>query len=190
MVAAWLIAVVLITLLTSRVIHVVGRQLTSAVSLPRPQAAPAPALQPPQTVLIPPTTRQRPRPASSPTAGAATSGGAGALVVAGPAVTPPSGTTTSGGHRPTPTPRVSRPASRPPTLTDQRVVQTAGGQAAFTCTSTDRLTLLYATPAPGYTAEPPRVRSASRIEVTFDGAQEQKIDARCSDGRLQADVEV
>jgi hypothetical protein len=69
-------------------------------------------------------------------------------------------------------------------------VQTAGGQAAFTCTSSDQMALLYATPAPGYTAEPPRIRSASRMDVTFAGAQEQKIDARCAGGQVQADVEV
>lgn len=190
MVAAWSIAVVLITLLTSRVIHVVGRQLTSAVSLPRPEAARAPVLLPPQTVLVPPGARQRPRPASPPPPSAtASAGGAGATVAAGTAAASLSGASTARAHRPIPTPRASRPAP-PPTVTDQRVVQTTGGQAAFTCTSSDRLTLLYATPAPGYTAEPPRVRSASRMDVTFDGAHEQKIDARCSDGRLQAEVEV
>lgn len=191
MAVAWLIAVVLITLLTSRVIHVVGRQLSSNVSLPRPHAARQPAPLPsPQNPTVSPTGRPRLRPAGpqSVPLTSASSGTGGSRGVAGGTSRPPA--TTSGGHVSTPAPKVTRPASPPPTVTDQRTVQTAGGQAAFTCTSSDRLSLLYATPAPGYTAEPPRVRSSSRMDVTFAGSQDQKIDARCSDGHLQADVEV
>src|SRR3954453_1089464 len=55
MAAAWLIAVVLITLLTSRGIHVVGRRLSSNVSLPRPHVARQPAALPPQTPTVSPT---------------------------------------------------------------------------------------------------------------------------------------
>jgi len=70
-------------------------------------------------------------------------------------------------------------------------VQTAGGQAAFTCSSTDRLALLYATPASGYSAEPPRIRDSSRMDVVFVGpGPDQKIDARCAGGKVQAEVEV
>src|SRR4051794_13817512 len=192
MVAAWLIAVVLITLLTSRVIHVVGRQLSSTVSLPHPHAAGQPAVVPTeQTTPTAPNSRRRSPPPSAQSTTQATSqvGTTGSVLgtatsksrppVSSPAV-----------HRPVPGPKVTRPAPPPPVVTDQRTVQTAGGQAAFTCTSSDRLSLLYATPAPGYAAEPPRVRSSSRMDVTFAGPQDQKIDARCSDGHLQADVEV
>ena len=39
--------------------------------------------------------------------------------------------------------------------------------------------------------EPPRVRSSSRMDVVFVGAgPDQKIDARCSGGKVQAEVEV
>ena len=193
MVAAWFIAVVLITLLTSRVIHVVGRQLSSNVSLPRPHAARLPALSPsPQNPPVRPTGRPRVRPASPqnvPPSTSSDSGSGGVRDVSSGRSRPP--VTPSGGRGPTPSPKVTRPATPPPpVITDQRTVQTAGGQAAFTCTSTDRLSLLYATPGPGYTAEPPRVRSSSRMDVTFAGPQDQKIDARCESGHLRADVEV
>jgi hypothetical protein len=73
--------------------------------------------------------------------------------------------------------------------TDQRTVQTAGGQAAFTCNSADALALLYATPATGYATEQ-RVRDSSRMDIVFVGStQEHKIDARCSNGGVQVDVE-
>src|SRR3954471_15041539 len=190
MLIAWAVAVVLITFLTSRVIHVVGRQLSSTVSLPHAKAAPPVSVgsSPPA-----PESSKHPGPTHSPVATGppAASGQPGNGEVSTPRSTnpPPTGST-PGEHHPAPTPRVSSPPPPPPVVTDQRTVQTAGGQAAFTCTSANRLALLYATPAPGYTTEPPRVRSSSRMDVTFAGPQDQKIDARCSDGHLQADVEV
>jgi len=190
MLIAWAVAVVLITFLTSRVIHVVGRQLSSTVALPHAKAAPPVSVgsSPPA-----PESSKHPRPSHSPAA-------TGSPVASGRsgdgqgstarATNPPPAGSTPGPHQPAPTPRVFSPAPPPPVVTDQQTVQTAGGQAAFTCTSADRLALLYATPAPGYTTEAPRVRSSSRLDVTFAGPQDQKIDARCSDGHLQADVEV
>ena len=196
MVVAWLIAVVLITLLTSRVIHVVGRQLSANVSLPRPHAARVPSGVPTgQTVIVAPKTHQPRRPSSPPSAVPVVAqgiggGGQSSQQSSGQTTVPPPSTKpTSARHHPSPSPKTSRPPSPPPVVTDQRVVQTAGGQAAFTCTSNSHLALLYATPAPGYTAEPPQVREASRMDVIFAGPHEQKIDARCEDGHLQAEVE-
>src|SRR3954468_7102646 len=137
MAAAWLIAVVLITLLTSRVIHVVGRQLSSNVPLPRPHAARLPALLPsPQNPPVRPTARPRHRPTSLqtvPSSAAPVSGSVGRDGTSGRSRPPVSA---SGGQVATPVPKVTRPASPPPVVTDQRTVQTAGGQAAFTCTNT------------------------------------------------------
>src|SRR5947209_11839376 len=88
MVAAWLIAVVLITLLTSRAIHVVGHQLSSTVALPQPHAAREPVVvTTPQTVPTAPATHHRQRPPSSTTTttttvtqSTSTGGSAGAVV--------------------------------------------------------------------------------------------------------------
>jgi len=51
------------------------------------------------------------------------------------------------------------------------------------------MSLLYATSAPGYTTDPPRIRSESRIEVDFVGPVDQKIDARCDNGKVTYVIE-
>src|SRR3954452_16613801 len=91
MAVAWLIAVVLITLLTSRVIHVVGRQLSGTVSLPRPHAARLPAVAPPtQTALSSPKTHRQTHPPTSQQSSTSTVGvsGSGRPNLQPPATTP------------------------------------------------------------------------------------------------------
>src|SRR5205807_6719870 len=65
MLIAWAIAVVLVTFLTSRVIHVVGRQLSSTVSLPHAKAAPPASVGSSQPT---PASNKHPRPTHSPAA--------------------------------------------------------------------------------------------------------------------------
>ena len=121
MVAAWLIAVVLITLLTSRVIHVVGRQL-SFDGEPAPPARRASAGRGAHaecSVQVPPSIGRVTRPHRHPhRPSTSTVSVSGSGLATGVASRPPSSSTT--GHRPVPSPKVSRPSSPPPAVTDQR----------------------------------------------------------------------
>src|SRR6478672_5180378 len=121
MVAAWFIAVVLITLLTSRVIHVVGRQLSSTVPLPHPRAAGQPPVvsteQTPPT--IPNSHRRSPPPSTQVTLPFTSQVGASGSVPGTTGKSQPP-VPTPVGHRPVPAPKVTRPAPPPPAITDQR----------------------------------------------------------------------
>src|SRR5437660_10721832 len=103
MLIAWAIAVVLITFLTSRVIHVVGRQLSSTVSLPHAKAAPpvAAGSSPPA-----PASNKHPRPTHSPAA----TGSPAAVDLLGTGQGPSGGT-------PSPPPTAPKPSRHPPAPT-------------------------------------------------------------------------
>jgi len=198
----WIAAVIVTMLIAAWAISIVGHQLSSAVTLPKSATSDA------SQGLAPPTT-PRPRPSAKITpkghrngpGAIAAAPGAGVVSVNGVETVPQAGSGTSTGtpddggigtsaptrRRPATSPP---PATRPPSLvSDQRAVETDGGTAAFTCTSSDRMSLLYATSAPGYTTEPPDIRSRSRIEVEFAGPTDQKIDARCDNGKVTYDIE-
>jgi hypothetical protein len=180
-------------------ISIVGHQLSSTVTLPKSTTSES-------------SERQTPSPAPRPRPSTSSPGGThrpGAGVVAGPPIGSssqpglPSGSPVVGsgsGHdgppptrKPSPRPRPTTPppTSQPPSqVSDQRAIETDGGTAAFTCTRTDAMSLLYATSAPGYTTDPPRIRSESRIEVDFRGQPvDQKVDARCEAGKVTYTIE-
>jgi hypothetical protein len=194
----WIAAVVVTMLIAAWAISIVGHQLSSTVTIPKSATSDS-------SQRLAPSTTPRPRPSAKltprqhngagsvagPLVAAASVDGVASVprAVAGTGAGDGSGSGTSEPPRRRPATRPA-PAARPPSLvTDQRAVETDAGTAAFTCTSTDRMSLLYATSAPGYTTEPPRIRSASRIEVDFVGPTDQKIDARCDNGRVTYDVE-
>jgi hypothetical protein len=198
----WSAAVVVTMLIAGWAISVVGHQLSSTVALPKPATGHSSQRPTPSTLPKPRPSASLPRRTQGgggtvvvPTVGGVGAGSTGGSSSAGrpPVVRPGAG----GGGGPTTRPPATRPpATRPPTtrppsrVTDQRTVETDGGTAAFTCTNADHMSLLYATSAPGYTTEPPRIRSASRIEVNFVGGElEQKIDARCENGKVTFSVE-
>src|SRR3954451_24326594 len=179
----WIAAVVVTMLIAAWAISIVGHQLSSPVTLPK--SATSDSSQAPA-----PSTTPRPRPsanltprghrngqgsvAAAPGAGASVNGvtsvpqaDAGTGTGAGTADDGGSATSEPVRRPPDTSPP---PATRPPSLvSDQRAVKTDGGTAAFTCTNTDAMSLLYATSTPGYTTDPPRFRSTSRIEVDFIG---------------------
>lgn len=198
----WTAAVVVTMLIAAWAISIVGHQLSSTVTLPKSATSESSSGATPPATPRPRPSANLPRRAHRGGAAAVLAPGAGSDTGTdgssdGQAGGPGAGTTGGETGQPTtrePSPR-PRTTSPPPTtrspspVTDQRAIDTAGGTAAFTCTSSDAMSLLYATSAPGYTTEPPRIRSASRIEVDFSGPVDQKIDARCDGGKVTYTVE-
>jgi len=194
----WTAAVVVTMLIAWWAISIVGHQLTSTVALPKAATSDSS-----QRVIRPTVPRPRPsarlsHTAHGPSAAAVALSPTGATTGTSATGVPSAvGTTAGHGDGPDVGPRTSRPpATRPPptsrppsTVTDQRTVESDGGTAAFTCTAANKMSLLYATAADGYRTEPPRIRDASRIEVDFVGPSDQKIDARCRDGKVSASIE-
>src|SRR3954454_5558432 len=134
-------------------ISIVGHELSSTVALPQSATSGSAQQVTPSTAPRPRPSATRPSPpqrsgggvvAQSPTG--STSGSGGSSV---PPVSSPAG---RGGDGPTTVPRPRRPpvTNPPPTspppsrVTDQRAIETAGGTAAFTCTASDAMSLLYA----------------------------------------------
>jgi hypothetical protein len=90
-----------------------------------------------------------------------------------------------------PSPTTAPPAAPPPPVTFSalRVVETSGGTASFTCSSTNTLALVSSSPAPGFKQGQSRVRDSSRMDVVFVGTADKRIDARCRDGQVDISVE-
>jgi len=194
----WTAAVIVTMLIAWWAISIVGHELSSTVTLPKSATSES-------SQRLKPSTAPRPRPSAS--LPKKTRQGGGGVVAAstsgsasgtGATSVPPVPSATAGDDNGAVTRKQANrpPASSPPPtprspspVTDQRAVETDGGTAAFTCTSTDRMSLLYATSAPGYTTDPPRIRSESRIEVDFVGPTDQKIDARCDNGKVTYAIE-
>jgi hypothetical protein len=194
----WSATVIVTMLIAAWAISIVGHQLSSTVTLPKSVTSDSSQQAAPSTPPRPrPSANHHPRPTQRAGAGVVAAAPIGST--SGDGVTSPPRTDAAAGedNGSTVRPRASRPpasspppTSRPPaTVTDQRAVETDGGTAAFTCTKADKMSLLYATSAPGYTTEPPRIRSESRIEVDFAGPVDQKIDARCDGGKVTFSVE-
>jgi hypothetical protein len=109
----------------------------------------------------------------------------------GPVVQPEPEPGSSPPDRPQPSPATAPPAVPPPPVTFSalRVVETSAGTASFTCSSTNTLALVSSSPAPGFKQAASRVHDSSRMDVTFVGAADKRIDARCRDGQVDVDVE-
>jgi hypothetical protein len=191
----WTSAVLVTVLIAWWAIGIAGQRLTSDIALPVATAGgPPPAvLQPP-----PPTTRPSAKHTGHHTRHNPPPSVGGIPAGSGTHPTPPptsgSGRHDGGGRPPlsSPPPTTApppRPTPSPEPVSDQRTIKTEGGTAAFTCTSRDALSLVYATPASGYTTDSPRVRSASRITVTFRGPVDHEVDARCEGGKVTYSVD-
>ena len=195
----WTAAVIVTMLIAAWAISVVGHQLSSTVALPKSATSDTSTRSTPPALPRPRPSANLPRPTHRGGArgvAVAAAGQSGSEPAQAPQAAGPGSTGNDNGEpatqRPPTRPRSTTPppTTKPPApITDQRAVETDGGTAAFTCTSTDAMSLLYATSAPGYTIDPPRIRSSSRIEVDFSGPVDQKIDARCDGGKVTYSVE-
>jgi hypothetical protein len=189
----WTSAVLVTVLIAWWAIGIAGQRLTSDIALPLVTAGgpPPPVLQSPPSAPRPSTKHP-----TAHTGGHHRPSAGGVPVGSGTHATPPPVASGGGeGERPPTTspPPTSTPPPRPrpsPTVSDQRAVETEGGTAAFTCTSHDVLSLVYATPASGYTTDPPRVRSSSRITVDFRSqSAHHEVDARCEAGKVTVSID-